>query len=191
MSHRQASTSRSTIESGQPPDRTRWLAAGLVIAAVLLIMGVKMLGTPAGGLTVVETPSVATMPPLTALPPMAVAQPTVAQADNPFPSNPAAQVDWVLQNGKPALILFHSTNCKPCIAMSALVESIRPAYEHQVVFIDVVTNDAANAALVRRVGIRSIPTTFFISSSGSGQGYIGLMKEEDVRTELDRILTKE
>lgn len=191
MGHRQVQTKKAATKSSQPPNRRRWLAATLVVAAVLLVLSVKMLRTrPPGGLSVAETSAAATMPALDVSPAAPAAQPTVSQPQSALlPADPAEQVDWVLQNKKPALILFHSTNCKPCIAMTALVQQIRPAYAGEVVFIDVITNDAANAALIRRAGIQSIPTTFFITSSGSGQGYVGLMKQEDVRAELDKLVS--
>ena len=173
--------------SKPPPNRLRWLAGGLVVAAILFIVFFKMSSSPTtANLSVAETGAAATMPALDSSP----AAPA-ATASDPFPAQPDAQVDWVIRNGRPALFLFHSTNCKPCIAMTELIEKIRPDYEGKIVVVDVITNDAANATLVRRAGIQSIPTTFFIASSGSGQGYIGLMKEEDVRAELDKLLLPE
>jgi thiol-disulfide isomerase/thioredoxin len=193
VGHRQVHTPKAVTRSGQPPNRLRWLAAGLVIAAILFILFFKMASTRAtANLSVAEAGAAATVPVLNTSP--AASPSTVAPAtpaSDPFPSQPEAQVDWVLRNGRPALFLFHSTNCKPCIAMTALVEQIRPDYDGRIVFVDVITNDAANAAVVRRAGIQSIPTTFFITSSGSGQGYIGLMKEEDVRAELDKLVLPE
>ena len=187
MGHRQARAKKAAQTSSQPPNRLRWLAGGLVVVAVLFILFFKMSSTPAtANLSVAETGAAATMPVLNRSP----AAPAATVSD-PFPSQPDAQVDWVIRNGRPALFLFHSTNCKPCIAMTALVEKIRPDYEGRIVFVDVITNDAANATLVRRAGIQSIPTTFFLTSSGTGQGYIGLMKEEDVRAELDKLLLPE
>jgi thiol-disulfide isomerase/thioredoxin len=193
VGHRQVRAKKAVQKSSQPPNRLRWLAGGLVVAAILFILFFKMSSTPAtANLSVAETGAAATMPVLNTTP---AASPSTAvpaaPVSDPFPSQPEAQVDWVLRNGRPALFLFHSTNCKPCIAMTALVQKIRPDYEGRVVFVDVITNDAANATVVRRVGIQSIPTTFFIASSGSGQGYIGLMKEEDVRTELDKLVLPE
>lgn len=186
MGH-QARTKQAVQEKSQAPNRLRWLAGGLVLAAILLILFLKMSSSPAtANLSVAETGAAATMPALDSSP----AAPA-ATASDPFPAQPDAQVDWVIRNGRPALFLFHSTNCKPCIAMTALVEKIRPNYEGEIVFVDVITNDATNSTLVRRAGIQSIPTTFFITSSGSGQGYIGLMKEEDVRAELDKLLLPE
>ena len=193
VGHRQVRTKKAVQKSSQPPNRMRWLAGGLVVAAILFILFFKMASTPETAyLSVAETGAAATVPVLNTGP--AASPSTVAPAapvSDPFPSQPEAQVDWVLRNGRPALFLFHSTNCKPCIAMTALVEQIRPDYEGRVVFVDVITNDAANAAVVRRAGIQSIPTTFFISSSGEGRGYIGLMKEEDVRAELDKLISTE
>ena len=193
MGHRQARTQKAVQINSQPPSRLRWLAVGLVIAAILFILFFKMSSAPAtADLSVAETGAAATMPALNTGPtaPPSAATPA-ATASEPFPSKPEAQVDWVIRNGRPGLFLFHSTSCKPCIAMTALVEKIRPDYEGKIVFVDVITNDASNATLVRRAGIQSIPTTFFITSSGSGQGYIGLMKEEDVRAELDKLAVSE
>lgn len=160
---------------------------GLVVAAVLLIVAIKGLRpSSTGGLAIADTSATAVGPTLQA-PAATAAQPQ----SGALPADPAGQVDWVLANKKAALILFHSTNCKPCIAMTALVDKIRPDYAEKIVFVDVVTNDSANAALVRRAGIQSIPTTFFITTAGTGHGYIGLMKEEDVRAELDKLVMPE
>jgi thiol-disulfide isomerase/thioredoxin len=167
----------------------RWLAAGIVLAAIVLILTAKgPRSSTTGGLAIADTSAIAAVPTLQT--PADTASATQPQAGS-WPADPAAQVDWVLENKKAALILFHSTNCKPCIAMTALVEEIRPDYAEQIVFVDVVTNDTANATLVRRAGIQTIPTTYFITSSGTGHGYIGLMKEEDVRAELDKLIVTE
>lgn len=181
------------LASAKQSRGARGLALGLLVAAVLLIIGLKALRTTTGGgLKVAEGAAPAVVPTLAASDAAPSARPsTSAYASDPWPASPEAQVEWVLRNGKSAIILFHSTNCKPCIAMSALVEQVRPAYASKVIFIDVVTNNSANANLVRRAGIRSIPTTFFVAASGEGRGYVGLMKEEDLRAELDKLARPE
>lgn len=177
----------TTTKKLKAPERRRWLAAGLVLASVVLVLAVKGLRpTSSGGLAVADTGATAVVPTLET----SAATTSGPQASS-LPADPAGQVDWVLENQKAALILFHSTNCKPCIAMTALVEEIRPDYAQQIVFVDVITNDAANASLVQRAGIQTIPTTFFITTAGTGHGYIGLMKEEDVRAELDKLVVTE
>lgn len=186
--------------TGKSPVNGRWLAAGFVLIAVLLILGGKAArNSPAAGLRVAEEGSAATVPaPLKGPSGPAADQPTPAAASSlttaqsdPLPAEPTAQIEWVLRNNRPAMVLFHSTNCKPCIAMTALVQQVRGDYEKQVVFIDVVTNESANAELVRRAQIQAIPTTVFIASSGEGHGFLGLMKEEDLRAELAKLLSVE
>jgi thiol-disulfide isomerase/thioredoxin len=176
------------------------LAAGLVLVAVVVILAAKMAtNSPTAGLRVVEGGSATMVPaPLTGASGSAVDEPTpvaapavIAAKSDPMPTEPAAQVEWILRNNQPAMVLFHSTNCKPCIAMTALVEQIRGDYEDRIVFIDVVTNEVANAALVRQAGIQAIPTTIFVTSSGEGRGHLGLMKEEDLRAELTKLLPAE
>lgn len=164
----------------------RWLALGLVAAAILFILGMKMVGSaPSDGLAVAETVGTAVVPTLVAPP----ANPTTTGSQGSpttesYPVAPTAQIEWVLRYHKPAMVLFHRTNCKPCIAMTASVEQVRPDYEAQVVFVDVITNDQANATLVRQAQIRVIPTTVFITPSGDGRAFVGLMAEADLRAEL-------
>ena len=170
-----------------------WLWIGLIVVAVLLIIGIKLVKTaPSGGLLVAEGGATAPAPDLSTNPsePAAAPSPAPAQSD-PFPAQPAAQIDWVLRKQKPAMILFHSTNCIPCIKMTALVEKVRADFEADIVFVDVITNDSSNAELLQRAQIRTIPTTVFIDRAGQGHGYIGVMPEEDLRAELAQLVSME
>jgi hypothetical protein len=108
-------------------------------------------------------------------------------ASPPATDDPAVQVEWVERNKKPALIVYHSTNCVPCIKMGALVQTVRGDYEPKVTFIDVLTNVEANVDLVTEAGIRSIPTSDFLSVSGETNRVVGLMTEQALRTELVRL----
>ena len=111
-----------------------------------------------------------------------------AQQDQPFPSNPAAQIDWIARNQKPAMILFHSTTCKACKIMNGLVEKVRTDYEPRVFFIHVLTNDQSSSGLVQQAGIRLIPTSFFVQGSGTGKRFVGALEEDALRAELDQLL---
>jgi len=108
-------------------------------------------------------------------------------APPPATDDPAAQIEWVESNKKPALIVYHSTNCVPCIKMEALVKAVRRDYEPKVTFIDVLTNVQANVDLWTDAGIRSIPTSDFLSASGEKNRVVGLMVEQDLRAELARL----
>ncbi|MHB1355200.1 MAG: thioredoxin family protein [Anaerolineae bacterium] len=113
--------------------------------------------------------------------------PTSQVESDPYPTSPGLQVAWVYRNNKPAMILYHSTNCIPCIAMDELVKKVHADYEPGVVFIHVITNDASNMTEIRRSGIRFIPTSFFVSVTGENNVVVGAMEEEALREELSRL----
>jgi thiol-disulfide isomerase/thioredoxin len=96
----------------------------------------------------------------------------------------SAQIEWVKQNKRPAMILYHSTNCEPCRKMDALMQMVRRDYEPAVQFIDVNTSDTANEALVLQAQIHSIPTSQFLKSSGESKTIVGLMPQAALRAEL-------
>jgi thiol:disulfide interchange protein len=172
------------------------LIVGFVVGVVIVVVvGIKMVTGQQSAAAIAATPAppVATAPTKVPSPSAQAAitmgpelpTPTQDSAGNdPFPANPAAQVQWVARNKRPAMILYHSTNCIPCKAMDQLVKKVHADYEPAVVFIDVITNDQANSVEVRRAGIQFIPTTFFVSSSGQSKKVVGAMKEEALRAEL-------
>ena len=159
----------------------RIVAGAFVGVTILMLVLLKFTGQQATAVSVTPDPMNAPVvgP---ALPPA-----SDVSDDDPYPSDPASQVEWVTRNKKPALLLYHSTSCIPCKAMAALVEKVRADYEPDVVFVDVITNDAANTKEVRRSGIRYIPTTFFVSSSGESEQVVGAMEEDALRAKLDSL----
>ena len=172
----------------------RWIAAGLVAAVLLVILGIKVARAPAAArnLPTAEARSAATLPAMGATSAASSTESTqIKQQMAPLPTEPAAQLEWVLRYSKPAMILFHSTNCKPCLVMMDIVQRIRTDFEAQIVFIDVVTNERSNAELVRQAQIRSIPTSVFITASGEGYGFIGVMEEEELLAELTKLTSEE
>jgi thiol:disulfide interchange protein len=161
--------------------KSRWIIGTMVIVAVLAIVALKITGQ--------QPPAVSLAPESTNAPVLGPALPeaTAVSGDDPYPSAPAAQVQWVTRNKKPAMLLYHSTNCIPCKAMEALVKQVRADYEPEIVFVDIITNDQANSTEVRRSGIRYIPTTFFVSSSGESEQVVGAMEESALRSKLDNL----
>jgi hypothetical protein len=71
--------------------------------------------------------------------------------------------------------------------MEALVQMVRHDYEPDVVFIEVIIDDPANAELLRWAGVGTIPASYFVSRSGEGKKVVGLMKQQDLRAELARL----
>jgi len=89
-----------------------------------------------------------------------------------------------MRRGQPAMILFHSTLCRPCRMMDALVQMVRRDYEPTVLFIDALTDDPANAEVIAWAKVGTIPASYFLSASGEGKRIAGLMKQADLRQEL-------
>ena len=182
--------------------KLRWFIGLLVLVAVIVILGLKnasespLIAISADGPAIATGPLLG--PTLAEQVPIAAqtAAPTIGPAgtpqdDDPFPTDAAAQVEWVLRHKKPAMILFHSTNCKPCKLMEELVAKVRSDYEPDVVFVDVITNERSNQELVREAGIRAIPTSFFIQRSGQGKRFVGALPEDELRAELTYALEGE
>jgi thiol-disulfide isomerase/thioredoxin len=105
----------------------------------------------------------------------------------PWPSSPSEQVQWALRHKRPAMILFYSTYCRPCRMMEAPLQMVKRDYQPDVVFIEVVYGDPANAQVLRWAKIGTIPASYFLTRSGEGERVIGLMKQADLRAELARI----
>lgn len=165
----------------------RWLVGLLVLVAVAAILLLKFRGAVS---------STANLPAEKIAPGTAALTPTpspLSEDADPFPekADPATQIDWVVRHKKPAMILFHSNLCRPCLMMEALVQMVRRDYEPTVVFIEIVIDDPANADLVRAARIGSIPASLFVDRSGQVKRVVGLMKQQDLRAELARLMSEE
>jgi thiol-disulfide isomerase/thioredoxin len=170
----------------------RQLAIALVAVGILIILSSKVFtrSGPTAGFVVAETQAEAAVPTLATRPPDASTESSVAtQEADPFPQHAADQVEWAMRSHSPAIILFHSTTCKPCKLMEETVKKVRPDFEAQIAFIDVVVSDGSNADLLRQAQIRAIPTTIFLTISGDSYGFIGAMEEEALRAELARLVS--
>ena len=94
------------------------------------------------------------------------------------------QFDGYLEEGKPVFAFFHSTNCQSCIDMMEIVAEVYPEFAGTVEIVDVDVYDARNENLLRRAGIRSIPTLIFFNRQGQGYVSIGVMEANQLRQEL-------
>ncbi len=95
--------------------------------------------------------------------------------------------DSYLEAGKPVFAFFHSTNCQSCIDMMKIVAEVYPEFAGTVEIVDVDVYDARNENLLRRAGIRSIPTLIFFNRQGQGYVSIGVMEAGQLRQELATI----
>lgn len=176
----------------KPQQRTapRWLIGALVAAAVVIVLGIKFI-VPALALSQ-PVPAIEVLAPTrTPLPSeVEAATPTAAlvagvAALDPYPPQPIDQVDWLLRQGKPGMVLAHSSTCIPCKQMEKIVAAVQPDYEADIAFIDVLVNDPANQRLMSRLRTMSIPTSYFVDSAGAIRQAVGVIPEENLRQVLD------
>lgn len=94
------------------------------------------------------------------------------------------QLDSALQNQQPTLAFFHSNNCQQCIDMMQIVAQVYPEFASSVTLVDINVYDKANETLLKRVGLRYIPTLIFYDRSGKEQVSVGVMEAERFRQTL-------
>lgn len=97
---------------------------------------------------------------------------------------PEAQLDWYLENEQPVFVFFHSTTCKSCTDMMAVVDQVYPEFKDRVGLVDVDVYASINENLLRRGRITNIPTQVFINEKGEGKTSIGGMQPDELRAEL-------
>jgi thiol-disulfide isomerase/thioredoxin len=147
----------------------------LVAAAVVAILGLKAFGLHRRAATRLFAAPIS-------------AGDADADPSAPWPSSPGEQVQWALRHKQPAMILFYSTYCRPCMMMDALVQMVKRDYQPDVVFIEVLYDDPANAQVLRWAKVGTIPASYFLARSAEAKRFVGLMKQEDLRAELAQIV---
>lgn len=100
---------------------------------------------------------------------------------------PEAQLDQLLAEGKPVFAFFHSNNCVQCIRMIEIVEQVYPDFSDAVPLVDVNVYDERNGNLLRRVGLRFIPTLVFVDRAGQGETHVGVMEPQALREQLQAL----
>lgn len=115
--------------------------------------------------------------------------------DQPAPTTPASnspaaqEIENGKQNGESMWLLFRSDTCPPCREMKKIYERLEPEYKGKVKFISIDVDNRENAGLVKEYGVTYIPATFIIDNKGElSYQEIGLMPEEDLRAELDKVV---
>jgi thiol-disulfide isomerase/thioredoxin len=110
-------------------------------------------------------------------------------AKNQIPADalPEAQLDWYLEHNQPVFVFYHSTTCKTCTDMMAVVDQVYPEFKDRVGLVDVDVYQVGNENLLRRARITNIPTQVFINEKGQGMTQIGGMQPENLRTALQAL----
>jgi thioredoxin len=93
---------------------------------------------------------------------------------------------WKLAGRKPVIIDFYADWCKPCLAMSPLLDEIAVEYSGKLVVYKVDTEK--EELLAKKLGIRSLPTLMFIPVKGTPQLIRGGMPKDSIVKAVHEIL---
>lgn len=103
---------------------------------------------------------------------------------------PEVQLNQALEQKRVIYALFRSTDCIPCKQMEKTAAEVMPAYTNTIVFVDVNIYDPINASLLRRMGLRVIPTNYIFDRTGQYKRIEGAIPAETLRAELDAALAR-
>lgn len=89
-----------------------------------------------------------------------------------------------VKSGK-VVVDFFATWCMPCKMMGQIFERMEDSLKSDEKIIKVDVDECEN--LSRRFGVLSIPTLVFFKDGQMVSKHVGLMQEEEVREELDKM----
>ncbi len=95
-----------------------------------------------------------------------------------------AMFEKSLVAGKPTVLFFFSDNCEQCELMKEPVKKAQEEFSGSIAFFSINIQEPQNQNLVRKSGIRAIPTLVFYSRDGTKQSFLGPMKPEKLRERL-------
>ncbi len=73
--------------------------------------------------------------------------------------------------------------------LKKIYDRLEPEYQGKVRFITIDVDDSDNSSLAQEYGIAYVPTTFIIDGEGAiSYQEVGLMAEDDLRAELDKVV---
>lgn len=97
--------------------------------------------------------------------------------------------EWKYRGELPAVIDFYASWCGPCRQVAPLLKELAKEYEGRIVVYKVDTD--AQPELSTALGIRSLPTIFFIPRTGQPQYIVGATGKDTLRRAIEEVLLKE
>lgn len=86
--------------------------------------------------------------------------------------------------GLPGVVVFSSTDCGACIVQKEILDQLAPRYEGRAKFVRVDVYKQLDLAL--DLGVRAIPTLFFVDRSGKIVAErVGMTQAEEIMAQLE------
>ena len=89
----------------------------------------------------------------------------------------------VLESSIPVVVDFHAPWCGPCRRLGPTLEKLAGAFESQIKFVKVNTDE--NPQLAQQFQITSLPTLLFMDAGQVTSQVVGLASEADLQNELE------
>ena len=93
---------------------------------------------------------------------------------------------WKFEGNIPAIIDFNASWCPPCRQLSPIIEEISKEYSGRVVVYKVDTDK--EQILAQSMGIKNLPTLFFIPLKGKPQSTVGFIPKVTVIKAINEVL---
>ena len=88
----------------------------------------------------------------------------------------------------PVLVDFWATWCGPCRMFGPIVDKLAEDYRGRLKVVRVDIDQ--NQGLARNFGIRAIPTALLFKKGKVVKGWVGLVSEDDLKVEVDKVVKK-
>ena len=114
---------------------------------------------------------------------------TMTVVKNTVPVEPPEQVlERLKVNGKPALVFFHSPDCRSCLQVQGSLDEVYPEFSDQVTLLSLDVLEDSNDVLVKRTGVHTTPTLLFVDANGNEQVFSGEISAEDLQQRLSTLV---
>jgi len=98
--------------------------------------------------------------------------------------------DAVINNGKPVLVDFFSTECPPCEAIAPKLESVEELFKDEITFVKIFRQ--GNRELSEKLGVKGSPTLLFYDEGEEiGQRLTGGVKRSEIIGGIRTLIGKE
>ena len=94
----------------------------------------------------------------------------------------------VQNSAQPVLVDFWATWCGPCRMFGPIVDKLAEDYRGRLKVVRVDIDQ--NPGLARNFEIRAIPTALLFKKGKVVKGWVGLVSEDDLKVEVDKVVKK-